>query len=188
MAQQLQARGASVALLALLDCYPREQDASAPEEMAETGGTSGLLGEDYVRPIKVLIETLGHYWSTKIAVSYDDLSRLQPDEQLVYLLDRLREAQVVPDDTDISQIRRLVQVSETHEYVLQKYRPRPYPGQITLFRSEDAEADPASWAPFSSAPVEVHTISGDHILMLVEPYVQSLAAQLQQCFDKADNL
>jgi thioesterase domain-containing protein len=79
-------------------------------------------------------------------------------------------------------------VSETHEYILQKYRPQLYPGRITLFRSEDAEADPLSWTPFSAAPVEVHTIPGDHILMLVEPYVQSLAAQLQQCLDKADDL
>ncbi|TMC23978.1 MAG: hypothetical protein E6J34_01255, partial [Chloroflexi bacterium] len=187
MAQQLRARGASVALLALLDCYPRELDTSATSLHARSDTTSTGMIKDYVRPIKVLVETLSRYWSTKIAISDDDLCRLQPDEQLVYLLERLKAVQVVPDDTDIAQVCRLVQVSEAHESALQKYRLRPYAGQITLFRSEDTEADALSWTPFSAAPVEVHTISGDHILMLVEPYVQSLAMQLQRCMDKLDN-
>jgi thioesterase domain-containing protein len=133
-----------------------------------------------------LVETVGHYWRTKIEVSYDDLCRLQPEEQLAYLLDWLKEAQVVPDDTDISQVRRLLQVSEYHQSCQRRYRPKPYAGRITLLRSEATEHDPWSWTPFSSEPVEVHTVSGDHVLMLMEPYVTSLAAQLQQCLDRCE--
>jgi thioesterase domain-containing protein len=79
-----------------------------------------------------------------------------------------------------------MQVIEAHGSCLEKYRPKPYAGRITLFRSEDAEEDPSLWAPFSPESVEVHTVSGNHVSMIVEPYVQSLAAQLQECLDRAD--
>jgi thioesterase domain-containing protein len=80
-----------------------------------------------------------------------------------------------------------MQVIEAHGSCLEKYRPKPYAGRITLFRSEDAEEDPSLWTPFSTEPVEVHTVSGNHVSMVVEPYVQSLAAQLQECLDRAED-
>jgi len=61
--------------------------------------------------------------------------------------------------------------------------------RITHFQCEEREAaDRSLWAAFSSKPVEVYSVSGDHQSMIVEPYVQSLAAQLQRCLDKADGL
>jgi len=70
---------------------------------------------------------------------------------------------------------------------LRGYQPKPYAGRITLLRSADAKPDPSLWAALSAEPVEVYTVTGDHLSMVVEPYVQSLAAQLQQCLDKADD-
>jgi thioesterase domain-containing protein len=176
MARQLEAQGCRVALLALLDSYPLEQDASA-----ETAGT-----HDDAQLIVELVEVLGRYGRTNIVASYEDVRRLQADEQLAYLLDRLREAKVAPDNTSISEVRRLLQVSKAHQFCGRRYRPKLYAGRITLLRSGNAEVDPSSWAPFSSEPVEVHSVSGDHLSMVAEPYVQSLAVQLQQCLDQAD--
>ena len=121
-----------------------------------------------------------------MSLPYEELCHLQPNEQLAYLLAWLREAQLAPDDMDVSQLRRYIQVDEAHGYCLQRYRPKPYPGRITLFRSEDVEADPSLWTPFSGELVEVHPVSGDHLSMVAEPHVKSLAVQLQQCLDKAD--
>jgi thioesterase domain-containing protein len=135
-----------------------------------------------------MIQPLNRSWKKKVSLSYEELCCFQPDEQLAYLLDRLKEAQVVPEDTNVSQIRRYIQVYEEHDYCLRKYRPKPYPGSITLFRSEDREADPLLWSQFSSEPLEVHPVSGDHLSMVDEPHVKELALQLQQCLDKADVL
>jgi hypothetical protein len=33
----------------------------------------------------------------------------------------------------------------------------------------------------------VHSVAGDHVSMVVEPYVTTLAVRLQQCLDKADD-
>jgi amino acid adenylation domain-containing protein len=199
MARQLQSQGSSVALLAILDSYPTVQDVSTPAEVVGTGlapvrGGVEAVGaglapvHDYAKAIVRIAEALSRSWKKKVSLPYEELCRLQPEAQLTYLLERLRTAQIAPDDMDVSQLRRYIQVDEAHGYCLQRYRPKPYPGRITLFRSEDAGADPSLWSPFSSEPVEVHPVSGDHLSMVDEPYVQSLALQLQQCLDKADVL
>jgi aspartate racemase len=192
LARQLQTQGSSVALLAILDSYPRAQNISTPVEVVGTGLAPVPVPtapvRDYAGAIVRIAEDVSRSWKKKVSVSYEALCPLQPDEQLVYFLDRLRDAQIAPDDMDIFQLRRYIQVYEAHESCLQRYRPKPYPGRITLFCSEDGEADPSSWSPFSSEPVEVHPVSGDHLSMVDEPYVQSLALQLQRCLDKADVL
>src|SRR5262249_14025397 len=140
---------------------------------------------DYTESIMKLIDPLGRYFQKPTAVSPADLSRLQPDEQLAYAVDRLIEGQILPEDTSISHFRRYIQVTEANESCFQKYRLKLYPGRITLFRGEDTEDDVSLWTPFSSEPVEVHTVSGDHILMVVDPYVISLADKLQKCLDNS---
>jgi thioesterase domain-containing protein len=143
--------------------------------------------KDYAEPMMRMVEELGHYWKKQVSLSYEELCHLQPDEQLAHLLDRLRVAQVVPDDMDVFQLRRYIQVHEAHSSCLRRYRPKPYAGRITLLRSEDRAHDPSLWTPFSAEPVEVHTVAGDHVSMVVEPYVTTLAVRLQQCLDKADD-
>jgi natural product biosynthesis luciferase-like monooxygenase protein/amino acid adenylation domain-containing protein/non-ribosomal peptide synthase protein (TIGR01720 family) len=187
MARQLQAQGHAIALLALLDSYPREPDASTSVERAGTSPAPTEMVKDYAAPMLSMVKELGHYWKKQVSLSYEELCHLQPDEQLSYLLDRLREAQVVPDDMDVLQLRRYIQVHEAHGSCLRRYRPKPYAGRITLLRSEDGAHDPSFWTPFSAEPVEVHTVAGDHVSMVVEPYVTTLAVQLQQCLDKADD-
>ena len=188
MAQQLQAQGSSVALLAILDSYPREQDVSTPAEASPTSMKPQETVEDYAKAIVRIAEALSGSWKKKVLLPYEELSRLQPDAQLAYLLERLRDAGIASDDMDVSQLRRYIQVNEALGYCLERYRPKPYPGRITLFRSEDVAADPLSWSPFSAGPVEVHPVSGDHLSMVEEPHVQALALQLQQCLDKAEVL
>jgi non-ribosomal peptide synthase protein (TIGR01720 family) len=180
MARQLQAQGSSVALLAILEGYPVEQDTSTSTEATPV--------RDYAETIVRLAEDLSRSWKKKLLLPYEELSRLQLDEQIVYLLDRLKEAQVALDDTDVAQLRRQIQVAEANNSCLMRYRPKPYAGHIILFRSETAEEDPSLWTPFSDEPVEVHTVPGDHLSIVDEPHVASLALQLQQCLDKADVL
>ena len=177
MARQLQAQGRSVALLAILDTQPDPQDTTV--EMGQAIVLEQLLE---------IVEALVHSKKEEELLPYEELYRLQPDEQLAYFLEKLVEAKVVPEDMDIAQLRRYRQIYEMHDICFKRYRPQPYLGRITLFRSEDGEIDPSLWIPVSSEPIEVHTVSGNHNTIVVEPYVQSLAAQLQQCLDKADGV
>ncbi|TMC19790.1 MAG: non-ribosomal peptide synthetase, partial [Chloroflexi bacterium] len=185
MARQLQAQEHAIALLAILDTYPSQQDCAVEVKT----NLLSTVQEDSTQRMMEIAEAMVHTRKKEVLFPYEELRRLQPEEQLAYVLEQLIEARVVPEDMDISQLLRYRPVYEMHDICLRKYRPKPYSGRITLFHCEEREAaDPSLWAPFSSEPVEVYSVSGDHQSMIVEPYVQSLAAQLQRCLDKADGL
>jgi thioesterase domain-containing protein len=69
------------------------------------------------------------------------------------------------------------------------YRPRPYPGRITLFRAVGTASrrgpDPfAGWSQVAAGGVEVYEVAGGHNTMMREPHVESLATQLQACLER----
>jgi thioesterase domain-containing protein len=72
---------------------------------------------------------------------------------------------------------------ETHVHALLKYRPKPYPGRVTLFRSPvhllfcsfDWEY---GWGDLALAGVDVRIIPGMHETIMEEPNVQVLAKEL----------
>jgi thioesterase domain-containing protein/acyl carrier protein len=69
------------------------------------------------------------------------------------------------------------------------YRPRPYPGRITLFRAVGNGAsrgpDPLSgWNQVAAGGVEIYEVAGDHNTMMREPHVESLSVQLSACLER----
>jgi thioesterase domain-containing protein len=81
-----------------------------------------------------------------------------------------------------------------------RYKPRIFEGKITLFRPEerfqqDCQAQgnflgldlTGAWGRLSSEPIEVHVVPGSHHTMVVQPYVNALAARLRACIREAVN-
>ena len=76
---------------------------------------------------------------------------------------------------------------------LDRYRPSPFPGKVTLFRSEkgrlaelfhEIQAD-SGWSELVSGGVEILSVPGDHESMLVEPHVSVVAETLRACLESA---
>jgi thioesterase domain-containing protein len=70
------------------------------------------------------------------------------------------------------------------------YRPRPYPGRITLFRAIGSRTrrgpDPfVGWSQVAEGGLEVHEVAGGHNTLMREPHVESLAVQLLASLDRA---
>jgi len=67
------------------------------------------------------------------------------------------------------------------------YKPQPYSGRVTLFRSADfwgSPDDPSlGWNSIVGRGVNVHEVPGDHRLFR-EPHVQVLAAQLRASLEQ----
>src|SRR5436853_621261 len=74
MARQLQARGHAIALLALLDSYPSEPDASTSVERTETNPTPTGIVEDYAKPMMSIVKELNHHWQKQVSLSSAELS------------------------------------------------------------------------------------------------------------------
>jgi amino acid adenylation domain-containing protein len=79
----------------------------------------------------------------------------------------------------------------THLRAASRYRPQPYPGKVTILRtplypflcSFDATF---GWGELAGGNVTVKIVPGAHESILNEPYVRRVAAELDECFAKAD--
>ncbi len=72
----------------------------------------------------------------------------------------------------------------------QAYTPKPYSGELTLFRAEGRTAEYGSnlslgWDEVVSQRVRVINVPGDHMTILEEPFVWDLVKQLDACLKQA---
>ncbi len=82
-----------------------------------------------------------------------------------------------------------VKYAETHWHALTEYRPRPYPGQLVLFRAKKQGLShfnhSLGWDALVEDRVQINVIPGTHENMLQEPNVQIVAARLRHLLDAA---
>jgi amino acid adenylation domain-containing protein len=185
MAQQLHSLGHQVALVAILDT-PAPLPGILPER----------FNWDSARWFVYLAQIISRLCGKDLQVSSAELQLLKPEEQLHYFKDRLTVADLLPPEAGITQVRGLVQVFQANKqtrYLPEKVHPTP----IVLFRAKEVHPDDTSdeinenmlpndaawgWSEFSSTPVDVHFIPGDHLSMIVKPQV--LAEQLKTYFEQ----
>jgi thioesterase domain-containing protein len=110
--------------------------------------------------------------------------RLTPHEQREQVKIRLR-GRFTPRPSDI----RSNWAADT---LADRYRPRPYPGRVTLFwaayvpRPLGGIADTRdAWARLAGGGVEVYRVPGDHVMLIVEPRVHQLGDILRQVVARA---
>ena len=81
---------------------------------------------------------------------------------------------------------------ESNLRALREYRPKQYPGRLTLFRARTRPilhsqcADDLGWSEYVTGGVEVLSIPGHHTSIMKEPAVQVLAKSLQSAADNSD--
>lgn len=181
MARQLVEQGQEVALLAVLDTTP----GIAPEEQAEPAVPDG----DDVPWLLDIAEYVRGLRGADLALTAEQLAPLAPEERLRVFVNRLQAAGIVHAGEDgRAQLSRLLRVFKTNARAYRRYRPRPYPGPVTLFRAAGADFDSSlghdlGWGRLTPGAVEVHEVPGGHVTLLAEPNVAVLAARLRACLD-----
>jgi len=187
MAQQLYQKGYPVALLTLLD-------------IANLPNPNHLLNqEDPLIPW--FASYLGVRRNKELLVSYNDLRGLDLNEQLNYVLNQAIIAEVVAAHTPLSEIDHFFQVYKKGVQVslelIQDYKPQIYPQRLTLFQAIDILGNVSTVEPdsllnreilskFSTQPLDLHRVPGNHYTMLIEPHVQMLAQKLERCLSEVN--
>jgi thioesterase domain-containing protein len=122
--------------------------------------------------------------------------RTRPVPELMALLGEMRAHGMLPPEVDNARVRGFLRVFKAAAQ--STYLPwERYQGRITFFRSSEthpeeemhAEEDElvllhnwvAEWARYSTEPMDVHVVSGNHVSMLTEPHVGLLAERLRAC-------
>jgi aspartate racemase len=81
--------------------------------------------------------------------------------------------------------------AQAHWQALRTYRPQPYSGRITLFRTRKQPIlcldSTLGWGQFAKAGVATNIMPGTHEKMLAEPNVQVLASELKACLAEAQD-
>jgi amino acid adenylation domain-containing protein len=178
MARQLECQGEEIALLALLDS--RAPVAQHDNDELDDASLLAAIAAD-----------------ARLPINEEELGRLEPDERLRYFLDQGRNCRIMPTNYDLEQARRLLRVYKTNVLALRRYNPRGSVKRVTLFRASEmieASVGPTSkksvldatlgWSEFSSEPVKVYDVPGDHASMLTEPHVQSLVYVLRRSLEE----
>lgn len=165
MAQLLQAQGETVALLAMFDTLAPDCSLKLSRSQRASQHLTKLVQEGPT----YLLEKVGS--KLKAKVGYSGLAREYLSEETADSVDDLRQ-----------QFRRQIG---------KNYQPSPYAGKVTLFRAldrgefESISVDPLfGWDRFAEKGVDAFDIPGDHIGILKDPNVQSLACHLRHCIDQ----
>jgi surfactin family lipopeptide synthetase A len=186
MAQQLQRQGQEVAMLAILD-LPALHPERSPIKLDWNDAK-------WMATIAYIFESLS---GKTLGLCEADFQALDAEAQLTLLSARLESANLLPKETEINEVRRLIQVIQADEIAFLQYVPSAaYPNRITLFKTSDIYQDELGiledipndsawgWGRLSTQPVEVLKVPGTHTTILTEPHVQVLADKLKKCLDK----
>jgi thioesterase domain-containing protein len=183
MAQQLREQGEEILLLALLDTRSRY---GGNHTSSQSGDATSLVN---------FARELASSWGLEVSwsdldIDWTDLSRLKPDDQLEYLLQRAKAIGAIPIDTGLLKGEQLLKVFTANAEAMRLYVAKAYPGRVTLIRTKDrpgaAPRDAAmGWGDLAAEGVKVHTVGGGHYSMVREPFVNDLAKALSECLKEA---
>lgn len=186
MASQLQRAGEEVKLLAILDNGAPGIDDDAAED-------DPLSSDDPVALARIL-ESFSNL-KEPLPLDEDHLRQLSPDEQILYIMEKAKQARIMPQEITLHQVKRSLHNFRSRTEAARNYAPQIYAGKVTLFRctetrpkdKEILEADPTwGWSLISTEPVELQVVAGSHESMVAEPFVLDVAAQLTTCIDRIE--
>jgi amino acid adenylation domain-containing protein len=182
MAQQLRARGETVALVVLFDA---ENQAHRPE------GPSSLAS------LAVRAHSLGQW----IRRQFRALRSAEPSERVAQVRRRLAfrlawlkglvwgAAYRIHLRSGWSFHHGLHNIEYVSVFASKNYQPRPYDGRVLLFRRADRPTGPYrdpeyGWRGLASG-LEIHEVPGNHIDMFLDPNVPVMAQKLRECLLEA---
>ncbi|MBD2562853.1 MULTISPECIES: amino acid adenylation domain-containing protein [Nostoc] len=192
MAQQLLRKGHKVALVAILDT-------TAPFHQKNPSA----FDLDNTKWLAELADTIEVVYGKNMDCSVETLQSMVWEDQLKYVLERLKNADILPPDDEITQLNNMVQRLKANAVV--NYVPQEiYPTKITLLRAKEniVKVDESNsevlsdilqdlhwgWSKFSAEPVNVHFVPGNHVTMMNLPHVQVLAEKLKACIEQVQEV
>jgi len=188
IAQQLRKRNQEVAMLALLDT-------NLPFTIRRPGMEIKPLDMSDAAIVKDIA-------TRKTFAMEEDIFGLPPAEQLGYVLEEGKKANLVPADTDLEQFRRLWRIQLMNVHSVRSYVPEIYPDQIDLFRAEESiklgeqmnnptvlpitRTPTGGWETLTTQEIIVHKVPGGHRAMMSEPNVQIVAPALKSRLEQIE--
>ncbi|HVT18829.1 MAG TPA: amino acid adenylation domain-containing protein, partial [Thermoanaerobaculia bacterium] len=173
MARQLEGRGETVELLALIDSFAPGCE-GRPERVTD-GELVGLFAHDLARRL-----------DGAPRVSLPDLARLTADDALRRLAAEAERLGLLPPWLLDGALERRFAVFQTNYRALERYTGGPCAAPLIVFKAAEpligaARPEPdLGWGRLTRRPVEVREVVGNHYTLLEEHHVDTLASLLRE--------
>jgi amino acid adenylation domain-containing protein len=182
MAQQLRQAGQEVKLLAILDTPAPCRNLPFVQSLKFLLGTALWSILPFLQDYSVLIRERLLFQKTSSTqqrrspsvtkTAFQAIARLLPEESRSPLLDE-------------TAIHTLLTIAYAHSQAIYRYMPKPYPGTLTLFRANEQpdalkNAPSLNWSPLAG-DIQLYPVPGNHLSLLKQPHIQTLAQQLRRC-------
>ncbi|HEY9604551.1 MAG TPA: amino acid adenylation domain-containing protein [Allocoleopsis sp.] len=174
MAQQLTQAGQEIGLLAMLDTPAPCHKPSVCQSLKFLLGTALWSTLPFLLDYgAIATNQLPSWYSRFFHWQWSAIANLVPEKSRLQLL----------DESAIAPMLRIVYANAQAAY---RYVPQPYSNRITLFKAaEQSDAigqdSTLGWSKLAS-DIQLHQVPGNHLSLLKQPHVQTLAQQLKQCF------
>ncbi|MEH1790983.1 MAG: beta-ketoacyl synthase N-terminal-like domain-containing protein [Nostoc sp.] len=167
MAQELIAKGETVAFLALIDT---PSPGNMPAALDDTADILFYL-------LKV---------EENANIDRNTLQALDEAQRLEFYLKHSQGAFSTPQELKI-----MLDLFQANLRAMREYNPPAYPGKLHFFLAGDrdefnAQTPAHGWIGLAQQGIEIYTVPGNHITMNTEPYVQHLANYLQRYLHPKD--
>jgi acyl transferase domain-containing protein/thioesterase domain-containing protein len=185
MALQLSEKGETPEHLIMLDAPARFISTSEQEDPTQ----------EFARSLALLGSIWSHQKHKPFTLGRDHLERMDPERQMDCFIQVIKGDGIVAPEMDDRALRAAVKTFMNNNRACERYVPRMYSGPMTVIRASETQQetkqqtdlvfdDPTfGWQAFCGQPVTVRQVPGDHMFMMLEPHVQSLATMLQECID-----
>jgi thioesterase domain-containing protein/aminoglycoside phosphotransferase (APT) family kinase protein len=169
MARQLALRGRRVERVLLLD-----GPALLRSWRIHRDGGKGLLWA-FMRSLRMPVGRL------------EDVEAMAMDEILAAIRGFLAEQKMpLTGDNPLDFVADMLAIAEHNKVLALAWEPRPYVGDVTLLRSSDkfpSDLD-LGWSTVVSGKVDIVPVPGDHLTMVLQPFVQTVATCLERELDR----
>jgi amino acid adenylation domain-containing protein len=172
MAQQLQAAGEEVALVALFDSW-----------MTSSGGAETPMTRRVMQHIQLLSER-GLSYLTQRVQRRTEIIRRKILSNLPWVYKKANSSAASVSQALSETVQKDIR-AEVQSRASQAYTPKPYAGRLVLFRAmqreafEYANSYDMGWGPLAANGLDIFEVPGDHLGILKEPNVPVLAEKLQ---------
>ncbi|KMJ44713.1 peptide synthetase [Xenorhabdus khoisanae] len=177
MAQQLVQQGESIGLLALVD-------SESPLESLVQRVESEWSNSQWIAEFGNVLAALE---GAEENFTEEEFQSMTEEEQIDSLRLRLIEEELLPPQLESREIATYLSVYKAHS--LMTYQPQEhYSGKINLFMAEDKQEHEGpstsverfidGWKTILTGEVAAQSLSGDHITIMRQPFVQELASAM----------
>lgn len=188
MAHQLKTAGGQVASVVMFDTHSSVFDRKLPED-----DSADLL----VRLAWMTSRKRG----LRLLLPVEELRKLAEDDQLEYFMREMDKHDLLPEQAEVIYLRRFLRGFRARQKAARMYEPGVYDGRVTLLRCEQEDElttkrleeagmkhddQTLGWGDLVSGAVDIRVVPGFHEGMMIEPYVQGVAAQLCASIEDAE--